>query len=127
MGGSGGGSVSFGRPSQPDVADDPKPSTGGGGGGGGQPDACLGIDINLVLQSPQPAVVSKLRKGDSLTMELTNGAPPIRAMTQSGQLAGTVIPPDIKKLTDCMKQGHKFVADVLQIKGGAVTVRVHVE
>ena len=131
MGGSGGGSRSFGRPSQPDGGQQPKlPSdTGGGGGGGGgeQPDDCSGIDVSVTLQSPQPAVVAALRKGDLLRVQLTNGAPPILAVTQAGATAGAIIPPDIKKLVDCLNRGHKFVAEVLQVTGGAVKVRVYME
>ncbi len=124
MGGSGGGSVSFGRPSQPDDVQQVDPTQGGGGG---QPDDCSSIDVNVVLQSPQPAVVTTLRKGDLLRVQLTSGGPPILAVTQQGAAAGAIIPPDIRKLVDCLNKGHDFVAEVLQVTGGAVRVRVYME
>lgn len=128
MGGGGGGSSSFGRPSKPSGPVQAKPSAAPeGGGGGGPSDDCFDIDINLTLQSPQPLVVAGLQKGDVLGVQLTGGQPPILAVTSAGDTAGALVPSDIKKLADCINKGHKFVAEVLQIAKGAVTVRVHME
>lgn len=133
--GGGGGSSSFGRPTGPGTGDgSPKPKpqgtgTGGGGagggGGGGSADDCDSLDVVVVLQSPQPKVVAKLGKGDILEVKLTGGKPPIQAVTDKGDVAGAIVPPDIQRLVDCLKKGKHFVAEVLQISGGAVKVRVH--
>lgn len=129
MGGSGGGgSRSFGRPSGPTP---PPPGGagggGGGGGGGGRPDPCESIDENVILQSPKPTAVAVLRNGDELALQLTGGGAPVVAVNRAGQPVGSVVVRDLATLVQCLNGGRRFVADVLRVTGGAVTVRVHPE
>jgi hypothetical protein len=80
-----------------------------------------------VLQSPQAGVVPGLRKGDPLALHLTGGGAPVVAVDQAGRTAGSIVIRDMAILLNCMKAGRRFVAEVLQVGGGAVTVRVHAE
>jgi hypothetical protein len=117
MGGSGGGSPDFGRP------------TGGSeeplGGDGG---ACANYHEQTVIASPRGAVVRTLSANEVLRLRLTDPErPPVRAETQNGELVGTVMPPTLSKLVTCMRAGHRYEAQVLEISGGAVTVEIRPE
>lgn len=125
MSGAGGGTPNFGRPTSP--SPDAAPPPGSGGGTGGQPDPCEKIDVRTVLQSPQPAVVVGLTRGDKLSLQLTGGGAPIIAVTQNGDVAGSIVVQEMSKLIGCLNGGRIFVADVAQITGGAIDVRVHME
>lgn len=125
MGGSGGGGSSgFGRPSQPDQ---PQPGAPVGGPGGGGTDPCRKITFETLLQSPVPAVVAQLQVGEILHVELTNNRPPIIVLRQNGTIVGAIIPQNIRQLVDCINAGNHYVAEVVRIQGGAVTLRVRIQ
>lgn len=120
MGGSGGGRPDFGG------AAGGSGGVGGGlphGGGDASPD-CSSLRERTMLASPRPTVVSTLSPDEVLLLELTDGGAPVRAVTSSGETAGTVMPSSLADLIDCMQSGHTFEARVLAIDGGACMVEI---
>jgi hypothetical protein len=102
---------------------------GGGGGGGRRPtgdggDPCACFVDRVVLASPKPTVIAKLSKNDILKVELKDGKPPVLAVTEGGEVAGTIIPTDLSTLVDCIKTGHQYEANVITIDGGSCTVEI---
>lgn len=117
MGGSGGGTPDFGRPS---------------GGGGPQPgnggDLCSSLTEDTLIASPAPAVISTITVGETLRLSLSPGDnPPVLAQKPSGVLVGTVMPTFLVDLVDCMRAGNAYEVKVLEISGGAIRVRVQPE
>lgn len=122
MGGSGSGRSDFGRSSK-------GASIGGSGPLGGPPDTpCDLLAGETLIASPSSTVLATLVGGDVLTLSLSPGSkPPVLAHTSSGDLVGTVMPPFLAQLVDCMQAGNSYVADILGISGGAVKVQVRPE
>jgi len=125
-GSGGGGSPTFGRPSGP-IPDTSTTPAGPVGGDGGQPDPCERIVVDTVLQSPQAEVIAGLRPGDQLRLQLTAGGAPVVAATAGGRAAGSVVIRELMVLIGCLRAGRRFVADVVQVDGGSVTVLVRPE
>ena len=116
MSGSGGGSgrISFGG--------------GGGAGGGGEssPD-CGSLIVETTLNSPVSAVVALLKKGDTLTVEIQVGAGGVNSLVakHGGQIAGSLTPPSLITILNCIQSGFQYVAIVLNdVTGGVVRVRI---
>jgi hypothetical protein len=103
----------------------------GGGGGGGtwvSPQEnvdCATISDRSVLNSPVPAVIGQLKAGDVLDIRLNRtGAAPIVEAVFSGQFAGTVTSRIMLRLIECISSGHTYMAEVVNVAGGACTVDV---
>ncbi len=110
MGGSGsGGSISFGKPPEPSGADE-----------------CSTISFKAVLHSPQPDVIQTLVVGTILQLVAIDNKPPVMAVTKDGKPVGGVIQ-NSHQLIRCMTNGSQFIAEVITIDKGAVTVHVHTE
>ena len=52
---------------------------------------------------------------------------PVVAVTGGGQVAGSITHPSLAKLIECMQQGFKYVAIVVEVDGGACHVEVRPE
>lgn len=102
-------------------------SSSGSGGGSftGRGQDCAALAIETQLASPKPAVVSKLKKDDVLevTLQTTAGTTTVVAKFD-GALAGGLASPQLARLRECLDQGVKFEALVLQVNHGQVKVRV---
>jgi hypothetical protein len=121
MGGSGGGGfANFGRPSNLGTGSE---IPAGKGGACDSSDECA-INTTAILQSPRADVVSSLRVGDILRLQITNGGPPVLAMAPDNNIAGGVIV-EIKRLVDCIRMGNSYDAKVLSIDGGAVKLHIY--
>lgn len=122
MGGSGSGSSSFtgsgggGR------------STGKGmaGAGAGSPKFdCSAFQTRASLRSPKKDVIDSLNVGDILDLRLTEKKPPVLAVTQDGEVAGSIVIPERDDLVKCMNKGTEYVAEVMSIEGGSCIVHVY--
>ena len=104
--------------------------SGGGGGGGGLDRAqtsCETLTDTTVLNSPNSSVVPSLKKGDVLTLAARpSGNSVIVEARQGNRVAGSITSAIIQRLIECMKQGHEYVAEVLEnAQGGACKVFIH--
>lgn len=102
--------------------------SGSSGGGGASPDyesPCDTLRFEAQLTSPQPAVVSTLKPGELLDIEVVNmkGQLVVQVL-KSGQAAGGLAGPDATRLRNCIEKGHEYKAKVLTINGGQVRVFV---
>jgi hypothetical protein len=117
MSGSGGGSgrISFGN------------ASGAGGGGESCPD-CGSLVVETTLNSPVNGVVALLKKGDKLTVEILDGGGGVQSLVAKnvqGQVAGSLTPPSLITILNCIQNGFKYVAIVLNdVAGGIVHVRI---
>jgi hypothetical protein len=103
--------------------------SGSGGGGGAwndQPrDDCSALSQSTTLNSPNRAVISQLRKGDLLDVQANKtGKAVIVEALYNGQVAGSITSSVIQFLAECMQKGYKYVAEVIEIKGGACRILV---
>lgn len=85
---------------------------------------CLAIDEEIRLQSPVPEVVRDLKVGDILALKTTDGGAPVRALTASGLVAGSIVPSSLSSFIECIGRGFSYVATVISIKGGMCIVRI---
>jgi hypothetical protein len=105
-------------------------SGSGGGGWDREPkDDCATLTEFTTLNSPNQAVLKKLKKGDVLeiTVRQAGKAVIVEALYQ-GEVAGTITSSIIQRLAECMEKGFKYVAEVgEEVKGGACKVHVRVK
>jgi hypothetical protein len=100
------------------------------GSGGGtwvdQPsDDCGTLSQSTTLNSPNSAVLTQLRKGDLLDIQVSKaGKGVVVQALHNGQIAGSITSSIIQRLAECMEKGYEYVAEVIEIKGGAC--RVHI-
>lgn len=98
---------------------------GGGGswsGGAGDIDQCM-FTFDTVLGSPDPAQVAALTLGELLPVVLLDNPPRVVVAHASGALIGGVTQ-FAAQLRTCMQQGYSYVAEVTDVRGGAVEVNV---
>jgi hypothetical protein len=88
---------------------------------------CEAIRFEAVLMSPKPAVVAKLIVGQILFLRLSTQQerPIVEVVTDRGETAGNVTSSYLIQLIECMERGHSYVAQVLELDGGACRVLVH--
>lgn len=106
--------------------------SGGGGGSGGpaSPDPqvdCASLIIRTTLNSPDPAVVSKLELRDVLHVSPQTSAGPVEAITDAGEVAGSITARQMMRLLQCIEDGFEYIAVVLSVSGGRVEVEVRPE
>jgi len=127
MSGGGDGGGEDWRPTSPPEQPKKKPSgTGGsGGGGGGTPGDACDITEFTTLNSPNRQVVSTLRVGDLLDVELRIGPPRQLVAQQNGTIAGSITSPKSTQIIQCISRQHRaYVAEVKSIRGGVCQVEV---
>lgn len=88
------------------------------GGGGPVYTDCNSLVIKTKLASPVRRVVDEINIGDTLFVELTPPAGPVRIMTESGKVAGSVLPMDLEQLVQCISDGHEYIAKVTEVNMG---------
>lgn len=114
----------------PDYTPTPTPTsvkpTGGGGGDGPPQDDVCGRPHTAPLNSPKPAVVSRLSKGDILDVVLdrSSGRPIVIVRTKAGEVAGSLTHREHTILIGCVDAGNTYEATVIDKVGGSVTVHV---
>jgi len=103
--------------------------SGSGGGGGGGPDgpvlACEDLVIRAQIASPKAAVVSKLKVGDALDVEVqTIGGTAVVMLLSRGKLAGGLAAPNLSRLRECIEGGTTYQATIAAISGAQINVTV---
>lgn len=103
------------------------------GSGGGtwidQPgDSCATLSQQTTLNSPNRMVLSQVTKGSVLevTVNKTGKAVTVEALF-NGQVAGTITSSIIQSLAECMEKGYQYVAEVIEVQGGACRVHIRVK
>ena len=101
------------------------PGSGSGAGGGSDADDCLFVQT-APLSSPVPAVVSGLKVGDVLEVDLQNSPSGNRLLvsTAGGQAAGSLTHPGHLKIIQCIGTGHIYKATVVQKTGALIALRI---
>jgi hypothetical protein len=87
---------------------------------------CASLLERTILNSPVPAVVSTLKPHDTLSVELRDqaGRKSLVALAGNGSVAGSLTPPSLPKIINCIQQGFKFIAVVIEVRGGRCFVEV---
>ena len=103
------------------------------GSGGGtwieQPgDSCATLSQQTTLNSPNRAVLAQLSKGTELEVSVnkTGKAVTVEALF-NGQVAGTITSSIIQRLAECMEGGYQYVAEVIDVEGGACRVHIRLK
>lgn len=102
-------------------------SGSGSGGWAAEPLSgdCSELSQLTTLNSPQREVLKMLNRNDLLEICLERGERSVIVEARKdGQLAGTITFTRIQKLVECIESGYSYVAEVLEVKGGACKVRV---
>jgi hypothetical protein len=103
--------------------------SGSSGGIGGvrtpQPNNCESLAFETNLSSPKQAVVGQLQLGDQLEVGTKDSGNTTAVVAMHNQeVAGGLASPLIQQLRECLSNGHLFTAEVIDIQGGQVLVRV---
>lgn len=86
--------------------------------------------VETTLNSPVPQIVRDLKEGSvlSVVIEVSQSATRMKtivAKDESGRTAGALTPPGLVTIINCMEQGFKYEAVVLEkVVGGLVRVRI---
>jgi hypothetical protein len=95
---------------------------------GGEEVNCDSLVVDTTLNSPDRAVVNTLKIGMKLVVALDRtpqGRDLLVARTQSGSTAGSLTPPRLLDIINCMKGGHNYIAELLaDPTGGDCRVRI---
>jgi hypothetical protein len=97
---------------------------GGGGAGGTGTDPCAIIQ-DAPINSPKP-IVTTLSVGDVLDVRVTGTAPyrVLEVRTVTGTPVGSLTHRGHIQLIGCIDQGNEYSAEVIQLSGGSVIVRI---
>jgi hypothetical protein len=94
--------------------------TGGPWAAGGKADDCNFEVPSTQLRSTVANVVSKLKKGDVLHVEVDEDLPAV-LVKRGGEAVGSIVD-RVPKFVACSKAGFRYDAEILEIDGAAVTV-----
>jgi hypothetical protein len=104
-----------------------------GSGGGGtwadeRPSSCDSLSVVTTLNSPNKDVLKGIKPKDVLDIIVVkqNNAVVVQAL-HNGNVAGSVTATIVQKLAECVDEGYNYVADVIEIEGGACKIRIHVK
>lgn len=101
--------------------------SGSGGSDIGSPPpstSCATLRFDTQLASPKAAVVAQLSPGDILDVVFSQTNQQIVVAEWQGAEAGSIVDQRLTQLRNCLNQGEQFEAEVLQVGGGQVRVRV---
>ena len=109
--------------------------SGGGGGGswdqdwrpptsGSANDKCNIVE-RTVLNSPVATVVSELKVGDILFVELeTTPRNRVVAKSSAGTVAGAITSTKLVDLIECLQDGHTYEGEVISVHGGRIEIEI---
>ena len=101
--------------------------SGGGSYGGGFESAstCEALVIDTQLSSPKEDVVSKIKIGDELDVDVRQiGSTAVVVVLHNGSVAGGIAAPQVQKLRECIAAGTTYIAKVTSKSDGQVRVRI---
>jgi hypothetical protein len=96
----------------------------GSSGGGYDPvpsDDCKKLATQASIISPDPEVLKKISKGDTLILKLKPTRGPIEAFFNK-EILGSVLAK--ASLVECMNAGHQFEGTVIEKHGGKVVILI---
>lgn len=97
------------------------------GGGGSGTNICGSLDIETILNSPVEKVVEGLKRGAELQVEVLKKGPVSTLIAKDGQgrIAGSLTPPSLITIINCIEKGFNYVAIILEdVDGGVIRVRI---
>lgn len=103
------------------------------GSGGGtwidQPgDSCATLSQQTTLNSPNRAVLAQLTNGAELEVSVNKSGKAVTVEALfNGQVAGTITSSIIQRLAECMENGYQYVAEVIDVQGGACRVHIRLK
>lgn len=86
--------------------------------------ACEQLVIDTQLSSPRAEVVDRLNAGDLLEVSLDEGRRDVVVVRHQDDLAGGLASPNLGRLRACIEGGTTYQAEVIEVNGGQVRVRV---
>jgi len=104
--------------------------SGSGGGTWIEPpsDDCATLSQQTTLNSPNRTVLSQLQKGDVLDVQVNKaGKGVVVEALHKGQVAGSITSSIIQRLAECVEKGYEYVAEVIDVQGGACRIHVHLK
>lgn len=101
---------------------------GGSGSGGWTPtapsNACERLAFRAMVNSPQPAVISMLKAGDTLDVRLRT-TPTVSVIVEfNGAIAGALTGTQVNTLINCLQNSYQYTATVISVSGGNCVVDV---
>lgn len=97
-------------------------------GTGGVSVDCSALLVDTTLNSPEPSALNKLKKGDRLSVEIGRsplGREILLSRLKTGEVAGSLTPPQMLDIMTCIKGGHSYVAEVVaEPAGGECRLRI---
>ena len=98
----------------------------GGGGNWGPPEiACESLRFRTVVVSPDLAVLSKLNEMDILDVSLNSEDRSIQVITKNKDTLGDLLPSQLGKLVQCIKNGTSYKAKIQSIQSPRCEVEVY--
>jgi hypothetical protein len=104
-------------------------SGSGGGSWTDRPtDDCAMLSEQTTLNSPKRTVLSQLQKGDLLEVRVNKaGKGVVVEALHHEQVAGSITSSIIQRLAECVEKGYEYVAEVIEVQGGACRVHVYLK
>jgi hypothetical protein len=104
---------------------------GGSGSGGWTPtpagNPCDTLSFRAAVNSPQPALLAKLKVGSVLTVKLQTSPQTAVIVELKTKTVGALTGPKVARLINCLQNGYTFEADVISVTGGECQVEVRPE
>ena len=91
---------------------------------GGPPSGDCNIVERTPLNSPKPNVLQQLKKGDVLDVQPSADKRSIVARKEEVGIAGSLTPRRLAELLECIEQGRKYKATVLELRGAFCEVEI---
>lgn len=85
---------------------------------------CSTLAFETPLYSPVPAVVTRLKKGEFLRVELDSKLRTVLAITQTGDVAGTIVGSKMSSIASCLKNGFVYKGEIIRLSGGNCTINI---
>lgn len=95
--------------------------------------SCERLNFKTILNSPNPAVISKIKRALSLSQVLLDiqiqkrGELRIAAAIFEGEIAGAITSDSLLRLMECIETNYSYVADVRDVTGARVEVQVYLK
>lgn len=103
------------------------PVGSGGGGGSGGEEKCPRILKGINLVSPNPRVLSELKIGSQLDLDVkeVNGNSSLRVLFNNEE-AGAIVSPHTSQLIDCIQKEYRYIAIVTSLDGGSCVLEIRI-
>jgi hypothetical protein len=83
---------------------------------------CSEVRFDVVLVDVKPEIATTVSIGDRLAVELLEGRYP--AVTTPAGILGSIASGVLSRLVQCLREGVRFEAEVLELQGALVRARI---